>query len=395
MPDQVASALAQDEAEHVRALRETLRRFVEREMPRSDAAIWDKNNHFPRDVFKKLVELGVTGLTIPEEYGGAGRDIVSTLACIEELSKRSLAISVPFIMSACYAGMNLVEFGSEQQKRELLPKIAQEGLLFAYGWTEPDVGADLASVRTTAVREGDELVINGNKRFCSGSQICDYIFTICRTGAPEDRHSNLSIVLIPPTTPGVSITDIQGLGMKGAATTDVAFDNVRVPIANLFGGEEGWNRGWQMITGSGLDVEKLGVASLALGVGEAAFADALEYVQQRRQFGKLIGSYQSIRHKLADMATQLQASRLMVYQTADLVNRHIRCGVETSMAKVFVTEAAKTVALEAQTILGAYGYVRDFDVERYVRDALLMPIIGGSSAIQKNNIMNWAGLARG
>jgi len=297
-------------------------------------------------------------------------------------------------MAACYAGMNLVECGSEQQKQHLLPRVASGDLMFAYGWTEPDVGGDLASVRTVAEHRGNEVVVNGAKRFCSGSEICDYIFTLVRSGDPADRYKNLSIILIPPTTEGISITRIESLGMKGAATTDVTFDNVRVPAENIFGGPQGWNRGWAMITGSGLDVEKLEVAAIALGIAEAAFAEAWNYTTERKQFGKMISSFQAIRHKLADMATQIHAARLMLYNAADMVNRHIRCGVETSMAKLFATEAAKFVALESQSILGAYGYVRDFDVERHVRDALLMPIIGGSSSIQKNNIINWAGLGK-
>ncbi|MER2535921.1 MAG: acyl-CoA dehydrogenase family protein [Rhizobiaceae bacterium] len=387
-------ATSLDEPEHIRALRDMLRRFVETEMPRSLVAKWDKDNHFPRDVFRKLAATGVMGLTVPEEYGGAGRDIVATMACVEELSKRSLAVAVPYVMAACYAGMNLVECGSDGQRRDLLPRVASGDLLFAYGWTEPDVGGDVASVRTAAERRGSELVVNGAKRFCSGAEICDYIFTIVRTGPAEARYKNLSVLLVPPGTPGVTITRIDSLGMKGAATTDVTFDNAVVPADSILGGEAGWNRGWEMITGSGLDVEKLEVAALALGIAEAAFEDAWRYAGQRRQFGKAIGSYQAIRHKLADMATQIHASRLMLFNAADMVNRHIRCGVETSMAKLFATEAAKSVALESQTILGAYGYVKDFDVERYVRDALLMPIIGGSSSIQRNNIVNWAGLAK-
>ena len=394
MADSVTQASSLDEAEHIRALRETLRRFVARHMPRADAARWDKDNHFPRDVFEALGDLGVMGLTVPEEYGGSGRDIAATMACIEELSKRSLAVSVPYVMSACYAGMNLVECGSPQQKRTMLPRVATGRLMFAYGWSEPDVGADVASVRTTVRRDGDGVVVNGAKRFCSGARICDYIFTICRSGPPADRHANLSIVLVAPDTPGVTITSIEALGMKGAATTDVTFDDVRVPATMILGEDAGWGRGWQMITGSGLDVEKLEVAAMALGIAEAAFADAMSYVEQRKQFGKAIANHQSVRHKLADMATRLHASRLMVYHASGLVDRNIRCGVETSMTKMFVTEAAKAIALESQTILGAYGYVRDFDVERYVRDALLMPIIGGSTAIQLNNIMNWAGLGR-
>lgn len=380
--------------EHIRMLQDTLRRFVAEHMPRQTVAKWDKENHFPREVFDKLAELGVMGLTIPEEYGGAGRDILATMVVIEELSKRSLAVSVPYIMASCYAGMNLVECGSEEQKRTLLPKVAAGKIIFAYGWTEPDIGADVASVKANVIQDGEKLVVNGSKRFCSGAGMCDYIYTLVRTDAAGPRYQNLAIVLIPPTTPGITIEMIDSLGMKGVPTTDVNFTDVRVPIDNLLGGREGWNQGWRMITGSGLDVEKLEVAAIALGIASAAFEDAWEYSQQRVQFGKPISLYQSIRHKLADMRTQLHAARLMLYHAAWLATQGERCGVETSMTKLFVTETAKTIALECQTIFGAYGYVKEFDTERYVRDALLMPIIGGSSAIQRNNIVNWSGLRR-
>jgi alkylation response protein AidB-like acyl-CoA dehydrogenase len=383
-----------DEGEIVTSLRDSLERFVEREMPRSAAQDWDARNHFPREVHRKLADLGVLGLTIPEEYGGVGRDIVATMVVIEELSRRSLAVSVPYIMAACYAGMNIEESGTEAQKQELLPRIVSGDLLFAYGLTEPDAGADLASVKTRAERDGDILRINGSKRFCSGAGIADYIYTLVRTGPAEERHRNLSFVLVPPDAPGVTITKIESMGMKGAATTDVSFDNVEVPIANLVGGEAGWNAGWKMLVGPGLDVEKLEVAAIGIGIARAALDDAWAYAQERRQFGRAIGEFQSIQHKLADMQTQVHAARLVLYQAAWLANERRSCSAETSMAKLFATEVAKTVALECQTILGAYGYVKDFDAERYVRDALLMPIIGGSSAVQRNNIFKLVGARR-
>lgn len=382
------------EPEHIRMLRDSMRRFVDLHMPRSEAARWDRENVFPRPVFDKLGELGVMGLTIPQEHGGAGRDITATMVVIEELSRRSLAVAVPYIMAACYAGMNILECGSDAQKAELLPLIAAGRMMFAYGWTEPDVGADLASVRTTVVREDDMLVINGSKRFCSGSEICDYIYTLARSGPADRRYSNLSFVLVPPQTPGVSISRIESMGMKGAATTDVSFTDVRVPVSNLVGGPDGWNRGWQMLTGAGLDVEKLEVAAMGIGIASAAVEDAWNYASERKQFGKAIAQYQAIRHKLADMQTRLMAARLMMYNASAMADRGERCGIETSMTKLFVTETAKSIALDSQEILGAYGYVKDFDVERYVRDALLLPIIGGSSAVQRNNIANWMGLGR-
>jgi alkylation response protein AidB-like acyl-CoA dehydrogenase len=382
------------ETDVVRELRETLERFVAKEMPRSLAAKWDKENYFPRDVFRKLAELGVMGLTVPEEYGGAGRDIVATMVVIEELSRRSLAVSVPYIMAACYAGMNLEECATEEQKRELLPRVVDGSLIFAYGLTEPDVGADLASVKTRAERVGNVVRINGAKRFCSGAAISDYIYTLVRTGPEDARYKSLSMVLIPHTTKGVTITTIEGLGMKGAATTDVTFEDVEVPAWNVIGGDDGWNRGWPMLIGPGLDVEKLEVAAVGVGIARAAFDDAWEYAFQRQQFGKTISNYQSVQHKLADMKTQLHAARLMLYHASWMADNRMPAGVETSMAKLFATEVAKSVALESQTIFGAYGYVKDFDTERYVRDALLLPIIGGSSAVQRNNIFKWTAARR-
>ncbi|GAA4742301.1 acyl-CoA dehydrogenase AcdA [Nocardioides endophyticus] len=371
-------------------LREIVRRFVAEKMTRSDAAAWDKVAEFPRPVFDKLAELGVMGLAIPEERGGVGRDIHATLMVIEELSKRSMAMAIPYIMASCYAGMTVVECASEEQKETWLPEIAAGRMLFAYGWTEPDVGADLASVKTTVRRDGDELVINGAKRFCTGAGISDYIYTLANSDPSGERYRNLSLVLVPPDAPGVTITPIDAMGIKGSKTTDVTFEDVRVPANLLMGGEEGWNRGWSMITGTGLDVEKLEVAAMALGLGIAAYEDALAYAEQREQFGVPVVKHQSVAHTLANMRVQLYASRLVLDDAAELANRNERCGVQTSMAKLFVTEACKQVVLDAQTILGAYGYVADFDVERYVRDSLLMPIIGGSSAIQRNNIHNWS-----
>jgi alkylation response protein AidB-like acyl-CoA dehydrogenase len=383
------------EPEYIVQLRDSLRRFVAEEMPRASAVEWDRTNHFPRDVFAKLADLGFMGLTVPEEHGGVGRDITATMVVVEELSKRSLAVSVPYIMAACYAGMNIVECGSAAQKATLLPKIAAGEMLFAYGWTEPDIGADLAGVRTTAVRDGDHLIVNGAKRFCSGARFADYIYTLVRTGDRDARYHNLSFVLIPPDLPGVTIEGIDALGMKGAATTDVIFDNVSVPIENLVGGEEGWNAGWAMLTGAGLDVEKLEVAAIGVGIAQAALEDAWDYAHQRQQFGKPIANYQSIQHKLADMATRVHTARLILYDAARIADAHEPCGSETSMAKMHATEVAKAVALEAMTICGAYGYVKGFDVERYVRDALLMPIIGGSTAVQLNNIYKAAARRNG
>lgn len=388
--------LKYDEPHELALLRETMRRFVDAEMPRSEAARWDADGVFPREVYRKLADLGVMGLTIPEEFGGAGRDIPATMAVIEELSKRSLAVAVPYIATACYGGMNVLKCGTEAQKREYLPKLAAGQLMFAFGVTEPDVGGDVASVKTTARREGDEIVVNGAKRFITGANVADYIYTVVRSDPSAPRYKNLSIVLIPRETKGVRIEKIKSLGMRGgASTTDITFDDVRVPAAYILGGDAGWNNGWSLIAGPGLDVEKLEVAAMALGIAEAAVADAADYAATRRQFGKAIGEFQVIQHALADARTDLHASRLVLYHAAALAQKNEPCSAESSMAKLFVTERAHKVVLACQSILGAYGCVEGFDMERYVRDILIFPIVGGSSSIQRNNIAKYFERHRG
>ena len=384
------------EAEHITMLRNTVRRFVENEMPRELAQRWDRENEYPRGVFEKLSALGVNALTVPEEYGGAGRDITATMVVIEELARRSMAVAVPFIMCSCYGGMNIEEVGSSEQKAELLPKLAEGKLLFAYGISEPDVGADVAGVRTTAERKGNggTVTINGAKRFCSGANIADYIYTVVKSDREGERYKNLSIVLIPPDAPGVTIELQNAMGMKGASTCDVTFQDVEIPVENIVGGEDGWNDGWRRIVGPGLDVEKIEVAALALGNAAAAVDDAWQYAQERKQFGKSIAAFQSVRHMLVDAKTKLHACRLMTYHAAWLLDEKKPAAVETSMAKLYVSDTAKEVVLSCQQVMGAYGYIKEFDMERYVREALLMPIIGGSSAIQKNNIANRLRLAR-
>lgn len=387
------AVMASGEAEDIAQIRDLVRRFVSAEMPRGLAAQWDDESRFPRDVFDKLAALGVMGLPVPEAYGGLGRNIVGTMVVIEELSRRSLAVAIPYINAACYAGMNIAEFGTPAQRADLLPRVVAGRMIFAYGLSEPDVGADLAGVRTRAVRSGDTFLVNGSKRFITGASECDLIYTLVRSGPQEARYRNLSLLMIPPGAPGVSIAPIRSMGLKGFSTTDVTFDNVRVPVENVLGGEARIDDAWSMLAGVGLDVEKLEVAAMAVGISQAAFDDAWSYSLERRQFGKPIAEYQSIRHKLADMKTQLHAARLMLYDAAALCDGHLPCATQTSMAKLFATEACKSISLECQTILGAYGYVKGLDAERYVRDALGLPIIGGSSAIQRNNI--YKSIARG
>ena len=377
-----------DESEQTVLLRDTLRRFLDREMPRELARRLDAQAGFSREVFASLCKLGVTGLTVPEEYGGSGIDVLSAIVVIEELARRGTSLAGPFIHCAFYGSMNIVENGSEAQKRELLPKLAAGEILFAYGLSEPDVGGDLSSATVSAKLKdgGSTVVINGTKRWCTGARIADYIYTLVRSGAKEDRYRNLSLVLVPTASKGIRIVDIDHIGLRYSETTDVVFEDVEVPIENVVGGPEGWNQGWKKLAGPSLDVEKLEITACALGFATGAVELAWRYAQERTQFGKPICAHQSVRHDLVDARTQLQACRHMLYHAAWLAQESRPCTVETSMAKLFVGDTAVQIALKCQQVMGAYGTAQDYDMERFVRDLLVMPIVGGSSKMQKNNI---------
>lgn len=375
-------------------LRDTLRRFIERELPRERARQLDDEARHDPEAFRRLCELGVAGMTVPEEYGGSGVDILGAIIVIEELSRRGTSLAGPYIHCAFYGSMNLLENGSEAQKQEFLPRLARGELLFAYGLSEPDVGGDLASAAVTARLEDDgaTVVIDGTKRWVTGARIADYIFTLVRSGPKEDRYRNLSLVLVPTGTPGLTVTDIGHLGLRYSETTDVAFDGARVPARYVVGGMERWNRGWEMLVGRGLDVERLEITAVALGIATAAVEDAWQYAQERRQFGRLICGHQSVRHMLVQARTRLAACRHMLYHAAWLATQGRDCGVESSMAKLFVGDTAVDIVLACQRVLGAYGCARDYDMERYVRDIVCMPIVGGSSHMQMNNIAARLGL---
>ena len=382
------------EDENTDALRELLRRFLEKEVPLQLAARWDQEDHIPREMLKRLAELGICGLTVPEEFGGMGRDVLGMVTAIQELARRSTVLAGLYIMNACYGGLNIAHVGTAEQKKQLLPGLCAGELLFAYGLSEPDTGADLASVKTRAERRGDNVIVNGYKRWCSGAATADYIYMLVRSGDPDERYKNLSIVLVPPRTRGITLQAIGTMGVRGIPTNDVILEDVELPFANVVGGEACWNNGWSLLAGPTLEAEKLEVPALAIGVAEAAVSEAWEYSQQRKQFGTRICAIQSIRHMLAEAQTKLAACRLMLANAAWKVHRGEPSAVETSMAKLFVCDTARDIVLSCQQVLGAYGYAHGFAMERYVRDILVMPIWGGSSAIQKNNIANLLRLPR-
>lgn len=385
-----------DEQEHITMLRNSVRQFLDKHLPRELAREVDKTSEFPKEVFRKLSELGVMGVTTPEQYGGTGIDIIAAVAVLEELSKRGVSLAGPYIHVVFYGGMNLVENGSEDQKNEFLPKLAKGETLFCYGLTEPDVGGDLATVKTkgTLTKDGQTLVLNGAKRWCTGSRISDYIVAVVRTGPVEEKYNNISVVLVPTDAPGITINNLNHLGLHYAHSTDVIMENVEVPVTNILGGPDMLNKGWQTLSGPGLDIERLEAAAMAQGIAAAAVDDAWIYSQEREQFGRRICGHQAIRHSLAEVKTKLQASRHMLYHAAWLAQEGRDLAVESSMAKLFCADTCAEIVLECQRVMGAYGYSEEYDMERYVRDILGLPIVGGSSNMQRNNIANRLGLPR-
>lgn len=390
----MASTFA-DEPEHIAVLRETMKRFVAEEMKPHDVRAWDRAHRFPPELFKKLASLGVCGLTIEEAYGGAGRDLVAAVAVIEELCRGGSFAAGPFVHCAFYGGMNISENGSEEQKRELLPKLAAGELLFAYGLSEPDVGGDLASVRMTArlSEDGQHVVVNGMKRWCTGAEFADYIYCLVNSDGDGDRYRNLSLLLIPTDLPGIEIQPIEHMNLRYTLSSDVAFDNVEVPVRWIVGGESGWQKGWPMLVGRALDVEKIEITAVTFGIAQAAVEEAWQYAQERKQFGRPISGHQSVRHALVRARTELEACRHMLYHAVWLANEGRPCSVEASMAKLFVADTAVEIVLACQRVMGAYGLSEGYDMERHVRDILGMPIVGGSSNMQLNNIAGRLGLA--
>lgn len=309
-----------DEPAHVQQLRDTVEKFIAAHAPRDARQQWDRDSRWPRDVYAELNKLGLTALTVPEQYGGAGQDIVAAIAVIEELSRAGPCLAGPYIHTAFYGGMNLSENGSPEQKAAFLPALARGELFFAYGLSEPDVGGDLASVATRARIEGDDVVITGAKRWCTGADWCHQIYTLVRSGPPEDRYKNLSFILIPTDAPGISMQPIHHANLRYTASMDVYFDEVRLPKSAIVGGEANWNQGWKLLAGRALDVEKLEISAVALGIARAALDEAWDYAQNRVQFGKTISQHQSVRHKLVTARTKLQAARHMLYHAAWLAN---------------------------------------------------------------------------
>lgn len=376
-----------------RMFRDTMRTFVDREI-RPVARDWEQSGRYPTEIVATMGELGLFGLTIPESHGGLGADLVTLAIAFEEIARGWMGVA-GILGSHSLACKMIADHGTDEQKQRFLPDLATGKRRTCIALTEPDAGSDLQSITTRAVRDGDEYVLNGTKMWITNARFADPMPVLCKTDASiEPRHRGMSVVLVEAGTPGLEVLrDIGKLGYKGPESCEVVLRDVRVPAANLLGGVEG--RGMVQVL-SALEVGRINVAARAVGVAQAAYDYARDYSGERKAFGQPISGFQAVQHKLADMATGVQAARLLTWWAASRADAGGRADTETGMAKLFASELALTAALDSMRIHGGYGYSTEFEVERLYRDAPLMAIGEGTSdilrgVIARSLLAGWSG----
>ncbi len=340
----------------------------------------DKKAEFPKDIFDQMGELGLLGLPFPEEYGGSNADTISYALAVEEIGKVCGSTGLSYAAAVSLGASPIHMFGTEKQKQEFLTPLAEGKALGSFGLTEPNAGSDAGGTKTTAVLDGDEFVINGEKCFITNASYAKTIIITAVTGKREDGRNIISAIIVPTDTEGVKISsNYDKMGVRGSDTAEVVLEDVRVPKENLLGDPEA---GFKQFL-STLDGGRISIGALGVGIAQAALDKALAYAKERKQFGKPISSFQAIQFKLADMAMEVELSRNMVLKAAWLKDNGKPYSKEAAFAKLFATETAVRAANEAIQIHGGYGYMREYEVERYLRDAKLLVIGEGTSEIQR------------
>lgn len=366
------------ETEDQKMIAAMVRDFGEREM-KPHVMEWDEKQEFPIELFKKLGSLGLMGVLVPHQYGGSGFGYPEYVTAISEISRidGSIGLSVAAHNSLCTG--HILQFGSEEHKQKYLPRLASAEWIGAWGLTEPNTGSDAGNMRTVAVKDGDYFVINGAKNFITHGKSGNVAVVIVRTGAVGDSHG-MTAFIIEKGTPGFTSGKKENkLGMRASETAELIFTDCRVHKSQILGKEgDGFVQALKVLDGG-----RISIASLGLGIAMGAFDAALRYSKERHQFNQPISAFQGISFKLADMATQIEAAKLLTYRAADMKNRGLNVNKESAMAKLYTSEVAVAVANEAVQIFGGYGYIKDFPVEKFYRDAKLCTIGEGTSEIQK------------
>jgi alkylation response protein AidB-like acyl-CoA dehydrogenase len=364
-------------------LQASIRSFVNREI-RPVAHEWERSGRYPTEIVTTMRKLGLFGMTVPEEYGGQGFDLVAFSIVFEEISRAWMGIA-GIIGSHSLACWIIAHHGTEEQKRRFLPELATGERRTGIALTEPAAGTDLQGIATRAVRDGDHYIVTGTKTWITNARYANPLPVLVKTDpAATPAHRGMSLLLIEAGADGFVVSrDLGKLGYKGPESCEVSLQDVRVPAANLVGGVEG--RGLQQAL-SGLEIGRINVASRAVGVAAEALDQALAYARMRHAFGRPIADFQAIQLKLADMATQVNAARLLTWWAASVADRGVRADMQTGMAKLFASEVALRASLESMRIHGSYGYSTELDIERLYRDAPLMAIGEGTNDILRTVI---------
>jgi alkylation response protein AidB-like acyl-CoA dehydrogenase len=376
--ENTANGFDMNQSESVKMVADMARDFAEKHI-RPYVMEWDEAQIFPIETLKKMGELGLLGMLVPEEFGGAGLGYFEYSAAIQEIAKvcGSVGLSMAAHNSLCTG--HIMYFGSQAQKEKWLSKLATAEWIGAWGLTEANTGSDALRMTTTAVLDGDHYILNGAKNWITHGKSGDVAVVMVRTGEKGDSKG-ISAIVVEKGTPGFTAGKKENkLGMRASETTEMIFDNCRVPKENLLGKEgEGFKQAMQILDGG-----RISIAALSLGIAKGAFIAATNYAKERHQFGQAIANFQGISFKLADMATRIEAAELLILQAADLKNNGKKLTKESAMAKYYASEVAVAVANDAVQIFGGYGYTKDFPVEKYYRDAKLCTIGEGTSEIQK------------
>ncbi|MDY6967401.1 MAG: acyl-CoA dehydrogenase family protein [Spirochaetota bacterium] len=376
-----------DLSEEHQIFRETVSKFSQNEIAPLGAE-HDQKEEYPRWMFNKAGELGFLGIPYPEKYGGTGPDTTALAIFAEEITKADAGISMGLIVQTTVGTSPLYNFGSEEIKQKyLIPAIKGE-MVGSFALTEPNVGSDISSIQATAREDGDSFILNGTKIFVSNGMSADYAVVAARTEKGSSGHKGISLFLVETNSPGFSRTGLKKLGIRAQDIAEFVLEDCRVPKANLLG-EQG--KGFYHLV-STVQTTRIIVGASSVGLAKTAFNTALEYAKERQQFGQSIGNFQGIQFMFADMATEIEMASLMVYKAAFLNDKGIKCTKEASMAKLFASEMVNRVAYKALQIHGGYGYMREFPLERYFRDARIMEIFEGTSEIQRVIISRELGL---
>ncbi len=369
-------------------LRDSVRTLMRRHAPPEYVRRLDAERSYPEDLFQKWVEAGLFALPFPEEYGGLGGNLIDVVIAAEEIARVSADLVMAYSGNV-FCGLNVLRKATEEQKRYWLPRLIRGEIKFSISMSEPDAGSDIGAMRTTAVRDGDDFVINGEKIWASTAGAPNNVINVyVRTDPSQNIRKGMSLLLVDNDTPGLTLRKLDMLGRRSTGTFQLIFDNVRVPADRLIGG---FNKGWECVL-AGLQMERAVSSAGNVGAAQSVIDLAVQYAKDRKQFGRPIGANQAIGHMLADMQTELEAGRSLMWRAAWMVSSGQDALREITMAKLFTSETYVKLASQGMQILGGYGYNMEFDMQRHFRDSRAATIAAGTSQIQRNLLANLMGL---